>query len=128
MSIKFPSKSDKVKESRLVSPLVKSTTSSCISFLIYFGTSSATLSIGTARNVSYNYNDYEVSILGTLYYPFDPKLFKAGESNSLLRIRLNIPTGAYYLVFETYGVDGTIYIWDIKTANGACNNSSKAFY
>lgn len=123
MSITFPKRSSKVKESRLVSPLANSTSNTCVSFLIYFGTSSATLSIGTARNVSYDYDNYDVTILGTLYYPFDSKLIDEGESDSLLRIRLNIPPGIYHLVFSANGVDGRIYIWDIKT-NAACNNSS----
>ena len=124
MSIKFPSRSSKVKESRLVSPMVNFTSSNCVTFLIYFGLSSATVSIGTAKNVSYDYDDYDVTTLGTLYYPFDSSLFNIGESESLFRIRLNIPAGAYFIVFKSYGVDGNIYIWDIKTSS-ACNNSSK---
>ena len=123
MSITFPSRSSKVKESRLISPLVNSTSSSCLSFIIYFGISSATVSIGTARSISYDYDDYDVTTLGTLYYPFDSKLFDADDSDSLLRIRLNVPAGVYYLVFKAYGIDGSIFIWDMKSTD-ACNNSS----
>ena len=110
---------------RLVSALVNVSRSSCLSFVVYFNSSSAvTLTINTATNVSYDYSTYNYTALGILQYPFSKTLFEKGEGTSLFRIRLSIPAGSYRLLFIADGSEGSVAIWDIKVTSFSCSNSS----
>ena len=118
--------SNEDKDVRLVSAPVTMTTASCLTFVVYYNTTSAaTLSINTVEKVSYNYSGYNFSTLGTLRYPFSKTLFSDGESTSIFRIRLSIPAGDYHVLFIADGSEGSILIWNIKVTPSACINSSK---
>jgi hypothetical protein len=112
------------RAARLVSPYVTLATNSCLSFVVYFNSSyPVTLTLGTASNVSYEYDDVDATNLGLLEYPFSNDMYQAGDGSQLFRIRVMMPAGSYYVVFNASGTEGSIYIWDIQTSNTSCANS-----
>ena len=108
------------QEAILVSPLVIMTSSSCLSFYIYFNISSADVIIGLTDKIGNNYFTQ-----GLLHYPFPARLYNLGENLCLFKIRLMIPLGSYHVMFIAKGKAGNIAVWNVVQKTEACVNSSK---
>ena len=111
---------DVEQEAILVSPLVIMTSSSCLSFYIYFNISSADVTIGLTDKIGNNYVTQ-----GLLHYPFPTRLYNVGENLCLFKIRLMIPKGSYHVMFIAKGNAGNIAVWNVVQKIEACANSSK---
>lgn len=119
--------SGSVTKSRLVSPQVSAVTrDTCLSFLVHFNATTAAVKLIIGTTVTDGSADADITILGTLQYPFDHSLYVQGDSSQLFRIHLPLNAGTYRLVFvvESSG-EATVSVWDIQHTNGTTCTASR---